>query len=335
MRRLDLSWNEIRELPGEGLRRLTALEELTLTGNPLTTLPPELCECRSLRVLDVRNTCITVLPMELARLPQLRELLQSGASAKAGSSALIADLAHKDERAGLCTALRRVLREEVYAEVAETERGADLLEDVIADVMRVFEDSVQLKTLVRNASRLFPPSIDKANASEILGSLRALNDDLERRKLSAELELKLRAVYFDRIRPEVVPGLVHDILAQIRTLRDMRFLLHHAKDILPPDPAGVSGAGVHPPLHDLRARLEAATSAAVAVLAHALRSKYPEREPSDLHSVATECARLLRNPTLVRTLASDAQSLFPADFQDISPPSVVKAFRVLQARMAE
>jgi len=51
--------------------------------------------------------------------------------------------------------------------------------------------------------------------------------------------------------------------------------------------------------------------------------------------VAATCAKLLRDATLVRTLASDAQGLFPADFHSILPEAVVKAFHTLQARMTQ
>jgi len=65
--------DHLREVP-EDLFRLTALEELTITGNEFTVLPVNIKKLISIRVLNISGTYVEVLPEELSRLLQLQEI---------------------------------------------------------------------------------------------------------------------------------------------------------------------------------------------------------------------------------------------------------------------
>ena len=75
-RRLDLSECGLTEVPA-GVLALTDLEELSLAGNALTTLPPGLTDLPLTR-LQLAGNCLTELPASLGRLTRLQGLWVHG-----------------------------------------------------------------------------------------------------------------------------------------------------------------------------------------------------------------------------------------------------------------
>ena len=72
LRVLNLSYNEIYDIPQGSLRRWKHLNELYLSGNELTSLPSEdLEDVTSLKVLHINGNKFQVLPAELGKLPKL------------------------------------------------------------------------------------------------------------------------------------------------------------------------------------------------------------------------------------------------------------------------
>lgn len=72
LRVLNLSFNEIYEIPHSGLRRLHHLVELYLSGNELTSLPADdLEEMQTLRVLHVNANKLQTLPAEIGKIRRL------------------------------------------------------------------------------------------------------------------------------------------------------------------------------------------------------------------------------------------------------------------------
>lgn len=72
LRVLNLSFNEIQELPSSFLRNLQQLEELYLSGNQLTSIPTEdLVKMTRLSVLYLNGNKFQTLPAELGKIPSL------------------------------------------------------------------------------------------------------------------------------------------------------------------------------------------------------------------------------------------------------------------------
>ncbi|KAG1739309.1 hypothetical protein EDB19DRAFT_1711525 [Suillus lakei] len=72
LRVLNLSFNEIQELPSSFLRNLQQLEELYLSGNQLTSIPTEdLAKMTRLSVLYLNGNKFQTLPAELGKIPSL------------------------------------------------------------------------------------------------------------------------------------------------------------------------------------------------------------------------------------------------------------------------
>jgi len=75
LRILNLSYNELYDIPPRVIRRWQYLSELYLSGNDLTSLPSEdLEEVSALRVLHINSNKFQVLPAELGKVQQLSVL---------------------------------------------------------------------------------------------------------------------------------------------------------------------------------------------------------------------------------------------------------------------
>lgn len=71
---LDVSNNRLTgALPAE-IRQLAALEVLDASGNVMTGLPAEIGQLKNLRVLDLSDNRLTGLPLELGNLTKLQKL---------------------------------------------------------------------------------------------------------------------------------------------------------------------------------------------------------------------------------------------------------------------
>lgn len=70
------------------------------------------------------------------------------------------------------------------------------------------QDFDEIKSLIRNTERLFPADLVVADAKAIRALFVRLKRENRMKKLAAEVELKIRAIYFNRIKPESVEGIV-------------------------------------------------------------------------------------------------------------------------------
>ena len=341
LRRLDLSHNDLRALPPE-LGALRNLEELFLNGNPLKALPSEIEGCLALKVIDLRETHVAQLPPSLGRLPDIIDInllhtrldprLQE-AYARGGVLRLLSLLNERDTRRDLEEALRATLTIDVYREAADTAAGRALVAALVADCLDNFgvNENAELRTVVRNAQRLFHADLHRASAADVREKLTALLRGNVRKALAADVELRLRALYYGRIDVTKVEGIVRDVMACLPELEDAQFLLEHAPKLFPREAADVRGAVLYERLCALRAAMAQDRAAAVASLVKALMNVYPDREPPHVDSLARAVARLVKKADDLRMLASDASELFPAEFSAAKPKIIYRAFLVSKA----
>jgi hypothetical protein len=114
-------------------------------------------------------------------------------------------------------------------------------------------------------------------------------------KMSAELELKLRAIYYDVIEPESVEGVIKAVyegnwkIERPLELEDIEFLIKHAPRLFPADPAEITGPGVRAAVWQLQDELIHERQAVVDKLCLVLaNSLYPEREPVEVAELAAQ-----------------------------------------------
>ena len=250
LRRLDVGWNSITHV-SPAIAKLTALEELWINCNPLVDLPPEIFEVHSLRVLDLRKTKLRRLPNELGRLRNIQEIDLRGCSLKVkqqskfdsgGTQGLMEHLKYRDLRKRAKEKLEQRMREGIYRELYDAPGGIEAVRSVVKQTFLCFDELDDVKNVIRNCERLFPENIDDVDVEKIKERYVSLRTENERKKLSAELELKIRVIYFDRVKPENVEGMVHDIYDYVLDIDDIRFLLRYAPRLFPETVRGPRGA---------------------------------------------------------------------------------------------
>eukprot|EP00618_Florenciella_parvula_P018626 CAMPEP_0119464748 /NCGR_PEP_ID=MMETSP1344-20130328/204_1 /TAXON_ID=236787 /ORGANISM="Florenciella parvula, Strain CCMP2471" /LENGTH=423 /DNA_ID=CAMNT_0007496977 /DNA_START=52 /DNA_END=1324 /DNA_ORIENTATION=- len=339
---VDLSYNKLVTLP-PAIASLTALEQLWLNDNPLLEeLPSEIEFCKQLRVLDLRRTALSKLPREMGRLKKLIEidLRETPFAAATGVGAtdtdgLVESIARKDRRENHRLEMLEKVVNGVYREVADTREGQYLIPELVQAVCDEFTDLDELRNVVRNCDRLFPTELRQARnprraAKRLHDDFTALRRQNEKKKLSAELELKLRAIYYDVIEPESVEGIIKGIyqgdwaVEKELELEDIHFLIKNAPRLFPDDPETITGPGIRSAVWALQQSLTDDREEVIAKVKLAIMSNlYPDREPADVEAVARAVGKLFERDAFatkkeleeMKKLAADASLHFPAEFQ--------------------
>ena len=79
--------------------------------------------------------------------------------------------------------------------------------------------------MARHCDRLFPPDLagtsddPQAAAASVRRKFTALRKKIERKRLASELELRMRAIYYDVIDPAAVEGYIAFIYRQVECAR--------------------------------------------------------------------------------------------------------------------
>lgn len=215
--RLDLGMNALRALPPQ-VSELTCLEQLWLNDNPLEGLPVELQHCKKLQVLDLRDTKVRDFPIELGRLKALTEVAldntpfaqnHAGDPSALDTAQLVAALAVADKRELLRAELLEAVLGGLYREVADVAEDAETIHELVLAVVDAFADLDHLRNVIRNSDRLFPQpplgAVRRRGVEAAAGKLRdkfeTLQKDTKKKKLAAELELKVCVPGCRRRRP--------------------------------------------------------------------------------------------------------------------------------------
>lgn len=339
--RLDVGHNEITSLDAR-IGSLSRLEELWVNGNPLSDLPVELCSCACLRVLELSHTRLRQLPREMARLPGLMEVCVEGtplepdlrtAYTRGGTRGLLVHMRARDQLRALAASLSDKLCADLYHNDAARPDGAAAIAVLVKSITDAYEaDTDALRAVIRNAERLFPPLLADASMSAVRARYDALAREFARKQMSADVELCLAAHYFSAaLEPAVISAAVHSVMEALPTLDDARFLLAHARVLLPASVADLAPDALRRAVEAHKRALAEDRAAATKALEAALSGLYPESEPRDVALCAATVASLIPVANDVRALAADAADVFPAEFNVIRARKIVKVFRQLQA----
>jgi len=349
--RLDLSYNNLTSLSSE-LSRLVNLRELWLHNNPnLQALPSGMRALEKLESIDIRNTQVSVLPPELVTLQRLYEvdwretpladkMLQDHDVQVNDLPAAQEVLQAQFTRANLEAQLLEILQGTHFAKEADKPNMKQLIKNLVFTLSDMYDDLVDFKLFVRSADNLLPEKMADINPQSLLRTkddFKAMQRDVHRQRLSADVEIKLRNVYFDRAERARITEMLDGIYRCVASLEDIQFLVKYATQILPNDPAQVTGELVWSNLLALQAELTAKREAAIASLNSAMIGLYPEQLPIDVAASARAVASAFQQERFatkkellqMAQLTGESQKLLPPDFLSVDPGEVYKSWKLM------
>lgn len=358
--RLDLGYNELSELtPLVG--QLAHLEQLWLNDNPIEALPTEIQFCKKLKTLDLRDTALASVPRELGRLRALAEIdlagtpyaegelrAQSLYRCPADTERLMVHLDVQDKRATLRLEMFERACAGVYREIADVPEQRELIHSLVSAVGDEFPDLPDMRNVVRNCDRLLPANPGAHPAAHAARKIRSqftnLRRDNDKKRLSAELELKMRALYYDNIDPAAVEGYIRSIYVAENgerplELEDIQFLIRNAARLLPDQPEEIRGDRVRAAVWGLQQQLTDERTACIRDVCTSLASVYPDAEPHLVEALGRDvCDQFKRERFAtkkelgeLKKLSADAGALFPPEFQNAEPRQVKMIFRAREA----
>lgn len=353
LRRLDLSCNNISEIPKE-ICGFVELRELWLQSNPLTTLPKEIENLTKLEVVDIKHTKVSDLPSEICNLKKLYELdfTETPFSVHISKRYGIKECDHK----GLQT-LKKIFQErytrqclsadtveklmgELYVKEADNPQSIPLVENMVELCNQEFTNLEEFRLFCRRADKLLPPTLAEIDDDTIRKSKEkflTMRDDTRRDRMAAEVEIKLRCIYFDRIERSDVENVIRSIYKHVASLEDMQFLVKYASQVFPPSPDDANGELIWKNIVSLQEDLTNKRETAIKNLITAMGQLYPEQLPNEVASRGREIAKSFakerfatkRELNSLTRLAVDSSQIFPPDFVSASASFVYSAAKQL------
>lgn len=344
--RLDLSNNFLKELPTE-IYACASLVELWLQNNPIDEIPLGISELRHLEVLDIAHTNVRSLPNELSTMEKLDEIdwfdTPLEVSLRAEHNIVTNELPVYMElltseytRQKLEEQLLETLSGTKYMKEAGLPGMAQMINDLVFVLSDMYEQLEEFSLFVRRADSLLPESIKdctQKNLLKVKHSFEEMQRDTTRQRLSADVEIKLRAIYYDRAERSEIDEMLHGIYDNVKLLEDIQHLVAYAKDIMPDDPKAATGPVVWENLLQHQEMLTEKRDAVINTLCTAMTSLYPEQKPSDLNDKGKEVAaafartRFATKKELERLtqVSAEAGKLFPSAFPEIDPEAIREA----------
>lgn len=347
--RLDLSFNYITVLPRE-IGLLSNLQELWLQENPLTTLAG-ISSLQQLEVLDIRNTRVSSFPSEIATLKRLydmdwretpvAEIIWRDYEIEANDlPAVMTVLQEQHTREVLEAQLLEALSGVKYMKEADVPGMADMIKQLVGTLSEMYNDVDEFSLFVRRADSLLPDKMKECTPKNLLKvkeNFEEMQRQTTRKRLAADVEIKLRAIYYDRAERREIDAMIEGIYKHVISLEDIQHLVKYAADIMPNEPSAVTGAVVWKSLLEHQTMLTAKRQQAISTLTTAMMGLFPEQKPADLAEKAIEVAaafaveRFATKKELERLtqVSAEAAKLFPSDYPSVNPGEIKEAARMM------
>ncbi|ETI56667.1 hypothetical protein F441_00876 [Phytophthora nicotianae CJ01A1] len=214
----------LKRLPSS-LVNCTKLQDLDASSSALETLPQELGRLQHLRVINIDDTPLQRRWVSKGHLLKKNEddeplifSLSSYTDQQTTSTScqqILRKLRRKDEREQLKRELFDLLHDKTYRlkRLDDSATASAVLYTTLRRVLKLFPQAVDVRSLLRNTERLFPQEfsikkIENLDATRIRREFDVLRTATERKRRAADLELKIRNLYFDRIDPTTVEGMI-------------------------------------------------------------------------------------------------------------------------------
>ena len=350
--RLDLSYNWITELP-EAITECTGLIELWLQYNPLELIPAGISNLRNLECLDIASTKISELPNEMATMTKLDELdwfdtpleltlLKENEIQVNDVPAVMGLLHNRYTRQKLEEQLLETLNGTKYMKEADLPGMSQIIRDLCQTLSNMYADLDEMALFVRRAESLLPEKVvdcTPENLFKVKSNFEEMQRDTTRVRLSADVEIKLRAIYFDRAERSEIDFMLSDIYKHVKSLEDIQHLVQYAVDIMPEEAKDVTGAVVWKNMLAHQQMLTDKREGVIGVLLTSMTGLYPEQRPADIEESGRRVAkafavqRFATKHELERLtqVAAEAAKLFPPDFPSIDPLEIKAAAKVMFA----
>ncbi len=223
---------------------------------------------------------------------------------------------------------------------ADTPGIADLLKNLVQTLSDVYTNVDEFSLFVRRADSLLPDKTKDctpANLLRVKENFEEMQRQTTRKRLAADLEIKLRAIYYDRAERHEIDKMLAGIYNCVASLEDIQHLVKYSIEIMPPEPADVTGPLVWNNLLDHQALLTAKRQQAINTLATSMQGLYPEQRPAELAEKAKEVAaafateRFATKKELERLtqVSAEAAKLFPSDYPSIVAENIREHARIM------
>lgn len=348
--RLDLSYNWITSLPS-AINQCSALMELWLQYNPLSELPAGISELKNLECIDISSTKVVDLPNEVATMEKLNEIdwydtpmelaLVKEKEIPVNDLPALMDLLHdRYTREKLEEQLFETLNGTKYMKEADVPGMGQIISELVQTLSGMYEDLDEMALFVRRAESLLPEKLVDCTPNNLLkvkNSFEEMQRETTRVRLSADVEIKLRAIYFDRAERSEIDEMLSGIYKNVKTLEDIEHLVKYAKDIMPDDPKMVTGETVWANLLAHQASLIEKREEVIKLLCTSMTGLYPEQKPEDIEKAgryvaaafATERFATKKECERLTQVAAEASKLYPPDFPSINPEEIRAAAKVM------
>lgn len=276
--RLDLSYNNIQVIPKE-IVTLFNLKELWLHNNPISEIPSCITGCPKLEVIDIRYTRVNSLPPNIALLKKLVELdwkntpleetlmleYKVAAGDVSGLKAVYHGIHGRDAQK---EQLKEFFTGVHFLEESDKPNMTSLIANLVEDLSELFPNLDDFTLFVRRSNTLIPNQMAKINPERLVKAREEfliMKDATKRKRLSADVEIKLRNIYFDRVERSAVEDINNSIYEHVLSLEDIQFFVQYASKVLPVNPDDANGELIWNNIVELQSELIAKREVSVVV----------------------------------------------------------------------
>ncbi len=121
----------------------------------------------------------------------------------------------------------------------------------------MFDNLDDFVAFTRRPSQFIPSTVDDIKrpheqAKKAKHMFYEMKRDTDRKRLAADVEIKIRAIYFDRIERSEVVTLIDSIFEHVKLLEDMQFLVQYSTLLFPPEVKDANGDRIWHNILDLQ-----------------------------------------------------------------------------------